>query len=79
VDRFDTDSPERGWEPFLTWLRSHGLNPNSVRAVAVDGNDGMAEVYQRDSNGKLHLTPEHDEVAWDRVPFTVQSPPPRRT
>lgn len=48
---FDAHSPERGWPPFLDWLRTRDLNPADVRAVTVNGTSIIAQTMVRGTDG----------------------------
>lgn len=80
MDVIDVDSPERGWEPFLDWLRVHDLDPTLVREVRVDGATLAGEVVvYRTRGGKKYVTSvDGEEVVATRVEaVTFTEAPPR--
>lgn len=75
---FNTDSPERGWAPFMDWMIKQGLDPVLTREVAITGDRGVAEVYDLDSEGRRFLIPGSNDVSVSQVQFDVKSDPPLR-
>lgn len=73
---FDLSSPERGWEPFLDWLRSHDLNPNDVRSVAVNEVSIVAELIVRGDDGAPIV--DGGELRTRTQTVALHTDPPRR-
>lgn len=71
---FDAHSPERGWPPFLDWLRDHDLDPGTVRALIVENDRVSAEVFVRGDDGLLVV--DGDEVRTRPVVVNLRSAPP---
>jgi hypothetical protein len=67
--------PEQGWEPFLDWLRSQGVDPFLCRALHVTG-EGQADVveYLLDDHGRRYCVDGDVAVATRRV--SLSGPPP---
>jgi|GEM_PF-4373075 len=73
----DTNSPERGWPPFLEWLSNQGVDPYQVNAVMFDPDSLEAEVIvHKLRDGKLYV--ENGDVATETRKVQFSSPPPRR-
>jgi hypothetical protein len=78
-----TESPERGWEPFMDWLLEHGIDPHCCYQVALpEGPEDphcVAYLFARDAAGKRYLAPGTDVVATlPVIPFKAKRPAPRR-
>ncbi len=71
-----SESPERGWPPFLDWLRSHDLNPGDVRSISVDGTTATAQIMVRGVDGFPLV--DGDEIRIRTETVAVHTPPPRR-
>lgn len=67
--------PERGWQPFLGWMSSQGLDPQITRSVHVTA-EGLAvvEVYLVDQHGHRYLV--GDEPATETFTARLSCPPP---
>lgn len=73
--RFDADSPECGWDPFMEWMRSEGLDPAAAKALAVDESAMTATVHE-------YAMPKravgNELVMEEPRTINIQSLPPRR-
>ena len=57
-------------EPFLEWLREHGVEPNDTFRVDVGDHEITVHQYALNGEGRKYRDPETDEIAY-RSPFTV--------
>jgi hypothetical protein len=71
---FDYTSPERGWPPFLDWLRDHQLDPADVRAVDVGDVSATVTLTVRGADGIPIV--DGDEIRTRTVPVSLLSDPP---
>jgi len=76
----DTNSPERGWPPFLEWLANQGVDPTQVKSVTFDPDSLDAEVVvHKLRDGKLYVEDGEDgEIATEARKVELSSLPPRR-
>lgn len=74
----DTSSPERGWPPFMDWLRGHGVDPNECTGVELDEQAMTAVVtLTAKRSGKPYLD-GNDELATEQRTIQLIGLPPRR-
>lgn len=71
---FDLTSPERGWPPFIDWLRKHELDPGDVRAITVNEVSAVATLKVRDADGRVIV--DGDEIRTRTEPIGLLSDPP---
>lgn len=78
---FDLHSPERGWEPFLAWLRENGIEPNRTVAVTVDLEAMTAAATRQvvDDEGRPVIDHRQNCVVTEDIEVAVNHAPPRRT
>lgn len=73
--RFDTDSPECAWEPFMEWMRSHGLDPRDAKSLDVDESAMTVTVHEYETPRRVVV----DKLAMkDPRTVPIASLPPRR-
>lgn len=76
-----TQSPERGWEPFLDWLQEHDIDPHDCYQVGIgEGEDPgcVAYLFKKDIQGSRYLAPGTDVMDTLKRPFLARRPAPRR-
>lgn len=76
---FSGSSPEAGWEPMVEWLRSEGLKPERVAAIAVDLDTLDAKVTEyRLRGGKKYIDHKTGDAARKTRMVSLKSAPPQR-
>lgn len=75
---FTPRSAEAGWQPFMDWLTEHGLNPNDVRQVTVDGAHATVELLQRDGGGRIMIDRARNELVTEIRTIQLACPPPQK-
>lgn len=74
---FTSDSPERGWGPFLEWLREHDINPDWCSMVETgDDRQYTAYLFELDAEGRPVV--DGDELVIQTRDFIARRPAPRR-
>ena len=68
--------PERGWKPFLDWMRRNHLVPDVTRSLRITdgGQSALVEVYVSDETGRYIV--DGDEVRTETFVAPLSSPPP---
>lgn len=67
---FAVDNPFVHTEPFLDWLREHGVEPNDTFRVDVGGDEITVHQYALNGEGKKYFDQDKGRIAY-REPFTV--------
>lgn len=77
---FDMQSPERGWLPFVEWLKREQVFDWLVKKIVLDANSLMAEVTcaRLNAEGKRYIDPHTNQMAVTRKIHNFQSHPPVR-
>lgn len=75
---FDSQSPERGWPPFMDWLTSVGLDPALTKSVEIvdDGSAARAVVFDLNEHGKKFIV--GDDISAHVEVVSINTLPPRR-
>lgn len=72
---FTIQSPERGWRPFLAWLRTQGLVPADVVAITVhDDGTAVATVLRR-THGQPQVVDGELATRNQRIDRITEPPP----
>lgn len=75
---FDPSSPERGWPPFIDWLKAQGLDPNRVRSLVVhDDGSAVAVLLVDDEQGRLKVVDDEIVTRYQRIDSLTGMPPRR--
>lgn len=74
---FDVHSPERGWPPFLDWLKSEGIGPDNLVSLTIDEDRCIVATFQAyDRHGELQVDRSRDEVCTYQRTGIVRTLPP---
>lgn len=71
------DDPVARSEPFLAWLREHGIEPKDTYRVDIDAESVVAHQFDRDSDGEVYYDPATGGAAVrDPVTVPLRAPAP---
>lgn len=75
---FTSDSPERGWPPFLNWMKEQGIERSYTYQLDVDTEKMTALVYRhaRNAEGHAYLGSDGEKVNDPPFEVTISSLPP---
>lgn len=75
---FTPESPERGWEPFISWLLDQGIDPHECRSILVRADGSAVATMLRRTNGRPQIV-GGEIVTYHRRITKITGPPPLRT
>ena len=69
-------SEYNGWEPLMTWLREHDIDPSRCRRIEYGEGVVRATMFARDADG--HFFADGGDAAVESIVRRYVEPPPTR-